>query len=92
MRQEKQRVAGVPRKGVRSIVVGGQTWRWRTGSRGSTVLWSLDGGRRIVGVMALAGRHPDWFDEGRCDGSLDGMILPSHVSAYIERITAGGAA
>lgn len=92
MRQKKTRSAGVPRKGVRQITVGGQVWRWRTGGRGSTVVWSPDGKSSVVSVTALTGRHPDTFDDGQRDGSSDGMIMPCHVRAYIERVEAGGAA
>lgn len=90
MRQKKASIAVVPRKGVRPITVCGRVWRWRTGGGGSTVVWSPDGKRSVVGVMALTGRHPDTFDDGQRAGSRDGMIMPSHVRAYIERIGAGG--
>jgi hypothetical protein len=71
-------------KAMRSIVVGGKTYRYRIGDQWCEIRW--EGHKLAVPLHTLAGNTQDNIDHGRYERNRDGMITPKQVAGYIDRV------
>lgn len=85
MREPARRVTRQPR-GSRPIVVGTDRWWWKFSGYGA-VIWIPTGQRYHVHLSVIhPGQSFDSFYDAQWDGGRFGMIKPSEIRAFIDRI------
>jgi hypothetical protein len=70
---------------MRNLVFRGKTYQYRVGT-GSTVIKFPDGTKAVVSNHDLKGVDPNTFERGQYKKTSDGMVLPSEIQNYIERL------
>ncbi len=67
---------------MRKIHLDEQIYLYRIG-RGYVVIEFPDGHREVISDSTITGRTPDTLERGRWKKTPDGMVLPSHVKAWL---------
>mgnify|MGYP000325988169 CR=1 FL=1 len=76
------------RRPGRNITVDGVRWRWRIGKGGGCVAYSETGERRCEQAWRIKGHSdPNTFGRGQWKKTIEGMMLPSEVAAWLSSNT-----
>jgi len=67
---------------MRKIHLDGEIYQYRIG-KGYVVIEFPDGHREVVSDSTITGRTNDALERGRWKKTSDGMVLPSHVKAWL---------
>lgn len=68
----------------RTLTVAGQVWSYYIGKT-RLVLCAPNGKKKAIRLDDLTGRSSPIFERGKWKKTSDGMVLPAHVRAYVER-------
>jgi hypothetical protein len=69
---------------MRKIHLDEQIYQYRVG-KGYVVITFPNGHREVVSDSTITGRTPDTLERGRWKKTTDGMVLPSHVKAWLKQ-------
>jgi hypothetical protein len=70
---------------MRKVIVYGQAWEFSTGRFNAVIKNPHTKKKMIVDFAKLTGRSWDILERGQHKRTIDGMIKPGHVKAYIEK-------
>jgi|SRR5271167_3131412 len=70
---------------MRKVLVHGQPWEFSTGQFNAVIKNPRTKKKTIVDFAKLTGRSWDILERGQHKRTIDGMIKPGHVKAYIEK-------
>lgn len=70
-------------KGFRTLQIRDKRWAYRIGKNWA-VLLSPEGKKSAVRLSDLTGLDIALIERGRYKKTLDGMVTPAHVRAYLE--------
>jgi len=69
---------------MRKVQVGGETWEFMTGKGAAVIKNPRTGKKTIVDYSILTSRTWNVIERGQWKKTIDGMVTPGHVKAYIE--------
>ncbi len=69
---------------MRKIHLDDKIYQYRVG-KGYVVIEFPDGHREVVADSTITGRTPDTIERGKWKKTTDGMVLPSHIKAWLEQ-------
>lgn len=72
----------MPKQIRRKIEVAGHTYRWTEGGPG-VIVWDEAGKQHKAALFDIAGIHWDIYERGKWKKTIDGMIRPAQVAAWI---------
>ena len=72
-------------KFYRTMVVNGETWRYRIGKNYCNIC-APNGKSFSVDLSRLTGRDWDTLERGQYKRTQDGMVYPSHIRDYIDSL------
>jgi hypothetical protein len=75
------KIINMKRRG-RNIVVGNLQYQWRK-CRAGAVIWDYNDNKYIAQLYDLTGLGWHEFERGQWKKTVDGMIMPIHIAAWI---------